>query len=147
MEQTILSANPPLKKIFSECEMLWTEPVTISQLSFDKKNLIEDHVLMIGDAAGMITPLCGNGMSMAFHGSKIAAGLLIDFLEGTITREKMEEQYIRSWHKNFAGRLRMGRIIQRMFGSAWLSSLLVHIGRAFPFLTRALIKKTHGKAF
>ena len=93
MEQTILSANPHLKKIFDECEMLWKEPVVISQISFDKKKLIEDHVLMIGDAAGMITPLCGNGMSMAMHASKIAAEQISKFLAGTISGEKMENRF------------------------------------------------------
>ena len=35
---------------------------------------------MVGDAAGMITPLCGNGMSMALHASKIAATQINLFL-------------------------------------------------------------------
>ena len=72
--------------------MLWQEPVTISQISFDKKNLVEDHVLMIGDAAGMITPLCGNGMSMALHASKIAAEQINNFLENKISRERIGKE-------------------------------------------------------
>ena len=101
MEQNILSANPHLKKIFNECEMLWKEPVTISQISFDKKNLVEGHVLMIGDAAGMITPLCGNGMSMALHASKIAAEEISKFLEGKISRELMEQNYSGEMEQTF----------------------------------------------
>ncbi len=72
MEKQILFENPHLKKIFSEAETLYESPVTISQISFSIKNQVANHVLMTGDAAGMITPLCGNGMSMALHGSKIA---------------------------------------------------------------------------
>ncbi len=147
LEQTILSENPHLNSILKECEKLWDDPVTISQISFDKKSQVEDHVLMIGDAAGMITPLCGNGMSMALHGSKIAAEEMFSFLEGKISRKEMEQQYVRRWRKLFAGRLRMGRMIQRMFSSPWLSRSLVTIGRTFPFITRMLIKKTHGKSF
>ena len=64
--------NPFLEKIFTESNFLFSEPATISQISFDKKSQVEHHILMIGDAAGMITPLCGNGMSMAFHSAKIA---------------------------------------------------------------------------
>ena len=60
--------------------VLFEEPVTIAQISFAKKTQIENHVLCIGDAAGMITPLCGNGMSMALHGSKIAAEAITTFL-------------------------------------------------------------------
>ena len=147
MEQNILSANPHLKKIFSECEMLWKEPVTISQISFDKKNLVEDHVLMIGDAAGMITPLCGNGMSMAMHASKIGAEEISKFLEGTIAREKMEQEYVKKWDKLFADRLKMGRMLQRLFDSQWLTILMIRVGRSFPSLIRKLIKQTHGDPF
>ncbi len=147
LEQTILSENPHLKKILAECEMVWDTPVTISQISYSKKSQIEDHVLMAGDSAGMITPLCGNGMSMAFHASKIATKEILEFLEGTISRKEMEQRYIHTWRKNFAGRLRTGRMIQKMFSSQWLTNLLINIGRAFPSITRALIRKTHGKAF
>jgi flavin-dependent dehydrogenase len=147
MEQDILSINPHLRKIFSECEKLWKEPVTISQISFDKKELVKDHVLMIGDAAGMITPLCGNGMSMAMHASKIAADQIDKFLQGSISRETMEQAYANEWNRNFEGRLRTGRIIQRLFGSKWLSNFLITICNVFPVLAKSLIKQTHGRPF
>ena len=147
MEQNILSDNPHLKKIFNECEMLWKEPVVISQISFARKNLVEDHVLMIGDAAGMITPLCGNGMSMAMHASKIAAEQILNFLEGTISRQTMEQEYAKKWNKLFANRLKTGRMLQRLFDIQWLTTLTVRLGRSFPSLIRSLIRQTHGDPF
>jgi flavin-dependent dehydrogenase len=147
MEKTILSANPHLKKIFEESEMVIAEPVIISQISFDKKNSVEDHVLMIGDAAGMITPLCGNGMSMALHASKIAAEQIENFLKGNISREVMERNYAANWNKFFAARLRMGRMLQRLFDTLWLTTLMIRLGRLFPSLIRGLIKRTHGELF
>jgi len=147
MEKNILSVNPHLKKIFNECEMLWKEPVTISQISFDKKNLVEDHVLMIGDAAGMIAPLCGNGMSMAMHASKIASEQISKFLDGTISRGKMEQEYSEKWNKLFRKRLRMGRVLQRLMLNEWLIGLTIRVGKKFPKLMRALIKQTHGSPF
>ena len=147
MEQTILSANPHLKEIFEGSEMLMSEPVIISQISFDKKSLVEDHVLMVGDAAGMITPLCGNGMSMALHASKIAAEQVNDFLQGTISRESLEKNYADNWNKLFAARLRAGRMLQRLFDNQWLTTFMIKLGRLFPGLIRTLIKQTHGKSF
>ena len=147
MEKNILSVNPHLKKIFSECEMLWKEPVTISQISFDKKNLVEDHVLMTGDAAGMITPLCGNGMSMALHGSKIAAEQMMNFLKGTVSREKMEQDYSEKWNKHFANRLKAGRMLQRLFDVQWLTTFIIQLGRVFPSFIKVLIKQTHGDPY
>jgi flavin-dependent dehydrogenase len=147
MEAGILSQNPYLKKIFAESEILYEAPLVISQISFDKKQQVEHHVLMIGDAAGMITPLCGNGMSMALHGSKIAFGQLDLFLHKKITREMMELQYTLEWKKNFSKRLKAGRFIQKMFGSSWVTNAFVAVLKPFPGLINRLIQQTHGNKF
>ncbi len=147
MEQTILGQNPHLKKIFTESKIQSEVPLTISQISFEKKSQVENHVLMIGDAAGMITPLCGNGMSMALHGSKLAAGLINKFLLGITPREMMEKRYVLQWQRHFEARLRTGRRIQRLFGSYRLTNLFITLIRPFPRLVDSLIRRTHGKPF
>ena len=147
MEQNTLSQNPHLKKIFTESKIASAMPLTISQISFEKKSQVENHVLMIGDAGGMITPLCGNGMSMALHGSKLAAGHIHNFLQGNITREKMEKRYSFQWQRRFASRLKTGRRIQRLFGSTRLTNLFITLIKPFPGLVDSLIRKTHGKPF
>jgi flavin-dependent dehydrogenase len=147
LEKTILSKNPHLKKIFASVEKLYLSPVTISQISFEKKTLIHDRVLMIGDSAGMITPLCGNGMSMALHASKLAFEQIDLFLQSKISREQMELAYSRNWNKEFAGRLRTGRTVQRFFGHTVLTNLFLSSLRPFPFLARQLIRQTHGQPF
>ncbi len=80
MEKNILKQNPVLRKLLDEKTVLFEEPVTIAQISFSKKTQVENHILCIGDAAGMITPLCGNGMSMALHASVIAAESIEAFI-------------------------------------------------------------------
>jgi flavin-dependent dehydrogenase len=147
MEAGVLTRNPHLKRILDTASFERDRPVSISQVSFQRKSLVEDHMLMIGDAAGMITPLCGNGMSMAMHGSKIAASLLTPFLHGRIGREEMERIYEMTWEKNFSSRLRMGRMIQSMFGSSWVTNAFLGAMRPFPALITALIRQTHGKPF
>jgi flavin-dependent dehydrogenase len=147
MEKNILQKNPFLEKIFSGSGFLFDHPVTISQISFDKKSQVEDHVLMIGDAAGMITPLCGNGMSMALHSAKICYQCIDLFLKDRISREEMEEHYIHEWKSNFSKRLKNGRHLQKLFGKGWLTSLFISIIKPFPALVRKLISLTHGKPF
>jgi flavin-dependent dehydrogenase len=147
LERLVLSQNPFLEKIFTENEMLFEAPVTISQISFDKKTQVENHVLMVGDAAGMITPLCGNGMSMALHGSKLAAAQIHLFLEDHITREVMEEHYGNQWRRQFGRRLKAGRMIQYFFGGKRITNLFITVLKPFPGLINFLIKQTHGKSF
>jgi flavin-dependent dehydrogenase len=147
MEQEILGANCHLSKIWTSSKLLFETPVTISQISFDKKSQVEHHVLMVGDAAGMITPLCGNGMSMALHAGKIAAKLIDRFMQGLITRTEMEQQYTRNWKNVFGRRLMVGRYIQSLLTNGHFSSAFVNIAGKFPSLTRLLVKQTHGVTF
>lgn len=147
MEKMVLAKNPHLKKILEQSEIVFDAPLTISQVSFDKKSQVEQHVLMVGDAAGMITPLCGNGMSMALHSSKIAAACIHNFLSGKANRDEMEKQYTAEWNKQFARRLAMGRAIQRLLASSRLSEFFIALIKPFPWLVNFLVKQTHGRPF
>ncbi len=146
LEKNILSQNPELQKIFSTAKKT-VGPTTISQISFQQKSIVENHILMMGDAAGMITPLCGNGMSMALHGSKIAAENIILFLNQKISRTAMEKKYAAEWKQLFGKRLKTGRFIQSLFGKPSITNLFVKTASKFPSLTRWLIKQTHGQPF
>lgn len=147
LEESVLCKNQHLKKIFLNSEKCASFPLTISQINFNKKTEIENHMLMLGDSAGMITPLCGNGMSIALHTAKIASELINDFIAQKISRPEMEEQYKKSWSAHFAGRLKMGRGLQYFFGSERLTNLFVSTFNALPFLATPVIKMTHGKSF
>lgn len=147
LEETVLYRNPHLQKIFLNSERCGSFPVTISQINFNKKTQVENHILMLGDSAGMIAPLCGNGMSIALHTSKIAAKFINDFLEEKISRDEMENIYVKQWKHFFSGRLKTGRSLQHFFGNDRLSNFFVGTFKLFPFLSKPLIKMTHGKPF
>jgi flavin-dependent dehydrogenase len=147
LEERILSKNDYLKQIIAASERDETFPITISQISFDKKTQAENDVLLLGDAAGMITHLCGNGMSMALRSSKLATGLIHEYLSGSGSLEQLKKTYTAQWQRTFASRLRTGRILQRFFGAEALSNLFVTTFKAFPFLASPLIKQTHGQPF
>jgi flavin-dependent dehydrogenase len=147
LEKNFLYQNPHLKNIFQSSIICNEFPVTISQINFNQKTLIEDHVLMLGDAAGMITPLCGNGMSIALHTSKISSSLIHDFLVGKLSGSQMENAYSKQWTQHFAKRLKTGRALQRFFGSRLLSNVFVQSFRTLPFLAKPIVKMTHGRPF
>jgi flavin-dependent dehydrogenase len=147
MENNILARNPQLETIFANAAFLYKEPLAISQVSFLPKKQVENHVLMLGDAAGLITPLCGNGMSMAMHAAKLAFIRVDLFLNGQINREQMELAYTDDWQQNFASRLHTGRLVQRFFGGSISTALFLRLMHAFPAISRQVIRKTHGQPF
>jgi flavin-dependent dehydrogenase len=145
MEENVLFRNPFLKSIFSNSEFLFEKPETINEISFATKGPVDQHILMAGDAAGMITPLCGNGMAMAIHSSKLLAETLIR--SSTYPREQVEQEYALAWKKAFKWRLWVGRKIQGGFGGEMTSSGIVNLARYAKPVARWLVRKTHGSPF
>lgn len=144
-QNKVVSQNPYLKSIFSNSKLLFEKPLTISQISFEKKQAVENHILMIGDTAGLIHPLCGNGMAMAIHNAKIVSELVEKYFNNEIkSRNELEEKYVQEWNFNFRKRIKMGRFLSNLLRKQKLSRALMRILIIFPFLLPKIIKKTHG---
>ncbi|MBL0741690.1 NAD(P)/FAD-dependent oxidoreductase [Chryseolinea lacunae] len=147
MEEQVMYKNPLLQKVFAEAEFLFDKPEVINEVSFRTKSCVEDHVLMAGDSAGMIAPLCGNGMAMAIHGAKLLSDVVTQFAKGQITRAQLEEAYTREWNKNFRSRLWRGRQIQKLFGSYWASHVAVSLAVNVRPVALGIMRSTHGDPF
>lgn len=147
MEEQLLFKNPYLGDVFKNSEFLFEKPEVINEISFERKTLIENHLIFCGDSAGMITPLCGNGMAIAIHSAKILSESIIYFVkkEGRLNRPALEQDYVSKWEKQFAFRLKSGRLIQNLFGNTLISNLAISSLNKLPSITQALVKKTHGE--
>jgi len=142
----VLHKNKHLRSILSNATPLFEKPLTISQISFDKKLPVENHILMVGDTAGLIHPLCGNGMAMAVHSAKIAAELVLGYYTGKIqSRHQLEKMYSKEWKMHFGRRLLMGRILAKLLTSETLTNFAMNATVALPGLLSYIIKQTHGK--
>ncbi|MGO4818341.1 NAD(P)/FAD-dependent oxidoreductase [Flavobacterium sp. W22_SRS_FP1] len=145
-QDKVVSQNPKMKAIFDNSKLLFDKPITISQISFSKKEAVENHILMIGDTAGLIHPLCGNGMAMAIHSAKIVSELIVGYFNGEIkSRDVLEKRYFKEWEMNFSKRLKTGRLLSKLLQKQSLSYVLLRILVRFPFLLPIVIRKTHGK--
>lgn len=145
MEQAVLYRNPHLKQIFEQAGHLYEKPEVINEISFAPKLAVEHHLFMTGDSAGMITPLCGNGMAMAIHGARVASQLIGQLLAGAISRGEAERLYTAQWKQLFAQRLWVGRQVQHLFGDAWLSELALTFFKTIPPALHGVMRLTHGQ--
>lgn len=144
--EQVLCKNPHLKTIFENSAPVFEHPLTISQISFSNKTTVENHILMCGDAAGMIHPLCGNGMAMAIGSAKIASELLIDYFNSEkISRQELETTYSRMWNAAFKSRITTGRILQTFFGKDDLTRVIMYGITHIPGILPAIIRHTHGR--
>ena len=149
MEQDLLCKNPHLKDIFANADFVLPQPEVINEISFSRKDLVKDHVLYCGDAAGMITPLCGNGMAMAIRSAKILADCIYDpdHPNSPDRRSAVERNYTRKWNRQFDFRLKAGRSIQSIFLDHRLSNMAVGALSTSKSLSQMVVASTHGSAF
>lgn len=145
-QRHVLSQNPFLGDFFAKATLVFDKPLTISQISFAKKQPIENHILMCGDTAGVIHPLCGNGMAMAIHSAKLASELILEYYQTDCqSRTRMEQEYTHSWNHFFKKRLATGRIIQGLMQRPTIATILIRSLQINPGLLPTLIKQTHGE--
>ncbi len=143
--EKVLRKNPLLDAFFGTSKPLFVKPLTIAQISFSRKETVKDHILMLGDAAGLLHPLCGNGMAMAIHSAKLASEAVIKHLNSsTFDREKMEKEYAQKWHKTFSSRLITGKYLQKILLNPSLAEVSQSLVSKMPFLLPHIIKRTHG---
>lgn len=145
MEQHILHQNPHIKALWEQSEFLYEKPLVINEISFATKTAIEQHILMCGDAAGMITPLCGNGMAIAIRSAHICATTILEhYTAKHFNRVQLEATYVKRWKKQFENRLWVGRNIQSLFGGEKISEVAVGLAKNVRPVAKYLMKQTHG---
>jgi len=148
MEAKVLHQNPYLRNIWRTAEFLFDQPEVINEISFAPKQPVVNHILMSGDTAGLITPLCGNGMAMAIHSAKILSDLIIQhYGSANFDRTALETQYANAWKKQFAARLWVGRNTQRLFGAKISSEIGVQLVKRWRSAARSIMRYTHGEPF
>jgi len=145
-QKKVVYKNKYLKTIFENSELSFSKPIAISHITFSEKKPIDQHIIMCGDTAGMIHPLCGNGMAMAIHSAKIASSLIIRYFNGDIrSKAALEKQYSDSWNAEFRRRLKTGRRLAVLLNLNNFSEIMMFVLKIMPGLFPLIIKKTHGK--
>ena len=147
MEEQVLMKNPFLKNYFSNAKFLFSEPLAISNIRIGYKSAVEDHILMIGDTAGNIAPLSGNGMSMAMRSSFRLNQLLAEYLKRKLTRQELEEEYSRFWRSQFKKRVQLSAFLQKLLKNGSMTNMAISILKALPFLRKIVVRSTHSKPF
>jgi menaquinone-9 beta-reductase len=147
MEKTFLFKNKNLKTIFNSAEFIFKEPVTISGINFRIKKPADDNSFFLGDSAGSIAPITGNGMSMGLRSAFTLAENIDLCFSNKITKEQLTTQYERFWNKEFSARIKLSRHFQKLSEYPFLTNRTIELFNLFPALAKGVIKQTHGNPF
>jgi flavin-dependent dehydrogenase len=139
-----LSQNTALAGRMAAMERVSETFEATSQVTLRTKGCFAGGVCMVGDTAGMIAPLCGDGMAMALRASELAAAPALAFLDGRQSADGFRQSYERAWRRAFSTRLRLGRFAHRSGLRPARAAAVVRAFRWMPPLGRWFIRKTRG---
>jgi flavin-dependent dehydrogenase len=144
MLDAAMADNPALAARLQDLTQVSDRFEAISQVSLASKSAFDGDVCMIGDAAGMIAPLCGDGMAMALRSAELAAPHVDRFLRGRTSASAFRRRYRWAWRRDFGVRMTVGRTAHAAaFRMQWASAL-VRACRWCPPLAQGLIRATRG---
>jgi menaquinone-9 beta-reductase len=147
LEKNVLSTNPYLRRYFQNATFIYDKPLTISNLYFEINSPTSNHILMIGDAAGRIAPLSGNGMSIGLLSAKICYESILQYLNQEISHDDLEQLYTHNYTTQFSKRISTAKTIHKLLGKKIITDIGFCFLKVFPFAIDQLSKKIRGNSF
>lgn len=133
--QSLIHTHPRMKKLFAsgrQCFDWMSTPVP----EFGRKETPDwPNAYFIGDAAGTIPPVTGNGLSMAVQSSVLAAEFAI---------RKDPIGFKKAWKASFKSSIFWGRMLHRMALSPSLCGPLMQLCHFYPSLVQGMFNLTRG---
>ena len=143
---SVLYQNPRLADRLNTLSSVRGSTHALTQITFTLKEKFHRDIWMLGDTAGMIAPLCGDGMAMALRSSELAVPLAHAFLTGELRALTLKERYTRQWNQEFSTRLSLGRLMHYGLINPHLAQMGVAVCQHVPPLGTAIIRATRGAA-
>ncbi|MGB5893423.1 MAG: NAD(P)/FAD-dependent oxidoreductase [Ignavibacteriaceae bacterium] len=129
--------EPDFKNMLNDLPVYGT-----GNIYFGRRKIVENHIFMIGDAAGVIAPLAGDGIGMAFQSAKLISSLLSDYNSRIYSRDQLEKTYVMEWNKLFLRRIRFALFVQNLVLKSVTNNISYSLSNIFPTILPVLIKAT-----
>ena len=143
LERNVLSKNLHLKLVLEQAVHVWDKPLVISNIKFDKQALTDINMLFAGDAAGSISPLSGNGMSIAAK----TALLLSEIMANHSDFNTVSRLYRKTWNASFKSKVSRAKLLNRIMLNPAVHHNVLKIFNLFPFVGSHIINSMQGKPF
>jgi menaquinone-9 beta-reductase len=111
---------------------------------FGRRNAVENGIFMIGDAAGVIAPVTGDGIGMAIQSAGIVSEILFSIRSGKNSIEAAEKIYQSKWNSLFRSRVLSSHIIQSVIMTDIGRMLSLNLLTRFPQILPYFINITRG---
>jgi flavin-dependent dehydrogenase len=121
-------ANADLDRAVSALKEGPTGFLGTGSVYFTAKPPVENGMLMVGDAAGVIDPFSGEGQAAALSSGILAGETLERGLSGEVSLESVPDLYAAAWRRAFSRRFGWSAAFRRLMLSPAAGSLAARLG-------------------
>jgi len=114
--QQMLHADPELSARFAQARAVGA-PVMLGPMAVDASAAGEPGLLMAGDAAGFIDPMTGDGLRFALMGAELAAAVVQEVFDGSLSIERAHLELAERRRRAFANKWRFNRVLRSLVSS------------------------------
>lgn len=133
--------SAPLGRRLEDLEVDAAAPLrTSGEVAFVPREQAKDGVLFVGDAAGMIAPLAGDGQAMALD----AGVTLAELIAGGGEPNALGARWSRLWRRRYGVRMGLAGALQRRLMRPAEAERLVRVVGSVPRLAGLLVRLTRG---
>jgi len=108
---------------------------------FGRRDIVRDGIFYIGDSAGVIAPLVGDGIGMAIQSAVMLSNIL---LRNNLETGISAIEYKKGWKKLFLRRIYIARFIQKSMLNSSFRKTGIKIISAIPGALPMIINYTRG---
>lgn len=130
-----------IEELLRNREARQEEFLSSAPVIFTAREPVLDGMFLVGDSAGIIDPLAGNGMAMAIQSALLAAGSIVQRLSGGRFSEMAGRLYAKNYSEWFNSRIRWSRASAAILSRPRLLGLVGRIAPE-PGLGELLARKT-----
>jgi flavin-dependent dehydrogenase len=143
----LAESNPNFARIVTPDALLAVEHAAIhgtGNIYFGPRSVVEHGMFMVGDAARVIAPLAGDGISMALQGAQLLGRVFEHERRTHDGGNALEQRYRREWERLFEARVRTALLLQRVLLSTRVRRIASSLLESAPSLLRTALKMTRG---
>ena len=121
----------------------------VAEIPFMRKSSAHERCFWVGDAAGMITPMTGDGQAMAMESASLLAPILLDLLDALERCDPRalsdaRARWEATWNTAFGRRHWLGRALQALLVRPTLAQGAIQLASHIPRLPEAVARATRG---
>lgn len=139
----VIKSNKNFQKVFKEEAIDYIKTTNIygtGNLFFGKREVVENGIIMVGDAARVISPLAGDGIGMAMESAKLLYSIISEYNIANLNEIILN--YKKQYEKIFNKRLMTAKIIQRIILNRISRIVGFSFAKKYPAILPYLIKFT-----